>query len=39
MAMVGAVAICVFLGVVSNVMAADANQPNAKTRQKKNKRS
>jgi hypothetical protein len=32
MAMVGVVAVCVLLAVVSNVMAADANQPKEKSK-------
>lgn len=34
MALMGAAAICVFLGVASNVMAADANQPKRTPREK-----
>jgi hypothetical protein len=34
MALAGAIAVCVFLGVVSNVMAADANQPKQTPREK-----
>ena len=33
MALAGAVAVCLFLGAVSNVMAADANQPKGTPRE------
>jgi hypothetical protein len=35
MALVGAVAVCMMLAVVSNVMAADANQPKEKSKDTK----